>query len=281
ARALAHMNRTDEALDWLDIAAAADPSPATYAALGDVKVIAGDLKGAETAFRAGVRQAPEAVDARIALGNFLSARGRGDAAEAEYKAAVANDAASESANRALASFYVGAHRAPEAEPYLRAAAARPRQTLRSTLALADFYMEAGRYDAAKHVLEPVTSGRMATDARVRLAAIAFRTGATAEAHRLLDKVMKKGPTVEAFTLNAQILQAEHNVDDALASARAAVEIDPSEAVAQYIIGSIELPRGHFDAAEAAFRAIAGEPQRERAAALQLARLKLASGHPGD
>jgi tetratricopeptide (TPR) repeat protein len=281
SRALAKMHRTDEALAQLDAAIASDPAPQAYAALGEIRRTIGDRAGAETAFRAGVAHAPQSVEARIALANFLSASGRPSDAEIEYKAAVAAQAASEAANRALAAFYVATGRDRDAEGYLRAAAAQPNQALRSTLALADYYLDAERYDEARRVLEPVTSGPMATDARVRLAAVAFHTKSTADAHKILDRVMKKRPTAEAWTLNAQILQAEHKTDDALASARAAVELDPLQVVAQYIVGSIELERGHYSNAESAFRAVVREPKWVPAASLQLARVKLASGHPGD
>jgi Flp pilus assembly protein TadD len=122
---------------------------------------------------------------------------------------------------------------------------------------------------------------MATDAKVRLAAVAFHTGSSADAHKILDRVMKKRPTAEAWTLNAQILQAEHKTDEALASARAAVELDPSALVAEYIVGTIELDRGHYATAETALRAAVRERRWAPAASLQLARLKLASGHPAD
>lgn len=281
SRALAKMNRTDEALAQLDAAVANDPAPQVYAALGEVRRASGDRAGAEAAFRAGVAHAPQSVEARIALANFLAASGRTADAETEYKAAVAANGASEAANRALAAFYVTHGRDREAEGYLRAAAAQPNQTLKSTLALADYYLDAERYDDARRVLEPVTSGPMATDARVRLAAVAFHTKSPADAHKILDRVMKKRPSAEAWTLNAQLLEAEHKTDEALASARAAVELDPSQVVAQYIVGSIELERGHYSNAESAFRVVVREPKWAPAASLQLARVKLASGHPGD
>src|SRR5262249_15434211 len=207
--------------------------------------------------------------------------GRGGDAETEYKTAVAVSPANEAANRALASFYISTGRNGDAEPFLRTAAAQPNQKMRSTLALADYYLAANRYGAARQLLEPVTSGPMATDARVRLAAIAFRTGALADARRVLDPVMKQAPTPEAFTLDAQLLQSEHKIDAALASARAAVEIDPSQIVARYTVGSIEFDRGHYDSAEEAFEAVARERQWASAGALQLARVKLASGHSAD
>jgi len=281
ARALAEMNRTDEALVRLQTTIGIDPAAEAYAALGDVRLARGEPEAAEKAFRAGVQRAPTSVQAHIALARFLSTSGRAGEAENEYKAAVAVGTTSEAANRALASFYLGAARPRDAEPYLRAAAAQPNQQQRSTIALADYYLDAHRYDEARRVLEPVTSGPMAIDARVRLAAIAFRTGSLADAHKLLDRVLKKWPTAEAYTLNAQILQAENRTDEALAAAWEAVTLDPSAVVAQYIIGAIELDRGHYETAGTAFEAVMQERRWASAGALQMARVKLALGHPAD
>jgi len=78
-----------------------------------------------------------------------------------------------------------------------------------------------------------------------------------------------------------ITSGDSESEAALASARAAVDLDPSQVVAQYIVGAIEFDRGHYDSAETAFAAVARERQWAAAGALQLARVKLASGHPAD
>jgi len=280
-RALAKMHRFDEAVAQIEAAIAIDHQPAAYAALGDARLEADDRAGAEAAFREGVSRSPQSVDAHVAFAQFLIASDRPADAEAELKRAVGADPRSEVANRALASFYVNSGRDAAAEPYLRAAAEQPNQKLRSTLALADYYLSIERYDTARRLLEPVTSGPMASDAKVRLAAVAFRTGHAADARRKLDAVMKKRPTAEAWTLDAQMLQAEKKTDAALASARAAVQMDPSAVVAQYIVGSIELERRHYAAAEDAFEVVMRNRRWTAAGSLQLARTKLAAGRASE
>jgi tetratricopeptide (TPR) repeat protein len=281
SRALAKMNRTDEALAQLDATLASDPTPSAYAALGDIRLALGDRAAAEAAYRKAVALSPQSAEARIALAQYLSANGRTDDAEAAFKAAIAANGADEVANRALAAFYASIGKDAAAEPYLRAAAALPNQKLKSTLALADYYLAAERYDDARRVLEPVTSGPMLTDAKVRLAAVTFHTGSAADARKQLDRLMEKRPTAEAWTLKAQMLQADQKTDDALAAAQAAVDLDPSALVAQYIVGSIELDRGNYDAAETAFRAVIRDRKWELAGTIQLARVKLAAGHPAE
>src|SRR5262249_24790860 len=102
-----------------------------------------------------------------------------------------------------------------------------------------------------------------------------------DARKMHDRVMTNRRTAEAWTLNAQMLQAANKTDQALESARAAVDMDPSKPVAQYNRGTIELDRGNYDAAETAFRAVASEKKWEQTANLQLARVKLAAGHAAE
>ena len=70
--------------------------------------------------------------------------------------------------------------------------------------------------------------------------------------------MKRRPTAEALTLNAQLLLREGKRDEALSSARSALDLDPHIAAAHYVVGSIELERGNLAAAERAFREVLRE-----------------------
>jgi tetratricopeptide (TPR) repeat protein len=280
-RALTKLRRYDEAVAQLDGAVAVDHRPPAYAALGDAKLAAGDRAGAEGAFRESVSRAPQSVDARMALAQFLSATERPTEAEAQLLQAVLANPASELANRAVASFYMSAGRAGAAESYFRTAAAQPKQKMTSTLALADYYAAAHRYDDARAVLEAVTSGPMANAARVRRAAIELETGSPAGARRLIDSVLKKRPTADALTVNAQLLVREDKPEEALTAARTAIDLDPSIAAAHYVVGTIELDRGHLDAAERAFREVLRQNRLAGPARLQLARARLQSGHPDE
>jgi tetratricopeptide (TPR) repeat protein len=153
--------------------------------------------------------------------------------------------------------------------------------MKSTLALADYYTSARRYDDARAVLEHVTSGPMANAAKIRRAAIELETGSPANARRLIDGVLKKRPAADALAINAQLLVQEGKPDEAIAAARAAIDLDPTIAAAHYVIGTIELERRHFDNAEHAFRAVLAQQRLTRPATLQLARTRLATGHAGE
>jgi len=280
-RALTRLRRYDDAIAQLDAAVAVDHRPSAYAALGDAKQAAGDVAGAETAFRAAVERAPQSVEARITLAEFLVATSRQAEAEQQLLKSVAANPASELANRAAANFYVSSHRDQAAESFFRAAAAQPHQKMKSTLALADYYSAARRYEEARAVLDVVTSGPMATGARIRRAAIELETGSLADARQLIDGVLKKRPAADALAVNAQLLQREGKADEALAAARAAIDLDPRLAMAHYVAGSIELDRRNFESAERSFREVLRQNHLTGPATLQLAKARLATGHAAD
>lgn len=280
-RILGKLGRYQEALSQLEETLDVDHRAEVYNALGEVMLAAGNQTGAEAAFRRAVARDPESVDAHLALAQFFSAVGNMREAELELTRTAAAHPANETAQRAAASYFLAAKRKNEAEPYLRASARVPKQTLRSTLALADFLITAGRFGDAKAVLLTADGGPMEPAAHVRLAALALREGSAAEARRILDAALKKHTTAEGLTLNAQLLQREGRKDAALAAARSAVEMDPHNATAQFVIGTIEVERGRYDDAERAFRAVLDEDRLVAPANLELARIKIATGRPAD
>ena len=171
-RTLVKVGRFDEAVEQLDTALNADRRrPATYAALGEATWAIGDREGAERAFRQGTAAAPQSVEARVALAQFLSATARPLESERELVDALAIQPANELANRALASLFLSTGRRERAESCLRTAAKESNQKLGSTLALADYYRAANRFDDAREVLERVTGGPLARGAQTRLAAL--------------------------------------------------------------------------------------------------------------
>jgi tetratricopeptide (TPR) repeat protein len=281
-RALTRLRRYEDAIAQLDAAVSIDHRPSAYAALGDAKRAAGNAAGAEAAFRAAVERAPQSVEARITLADYLVATNRQAEAEQHLLQAVTANPSSEIANRAAANFYVSSRRNQAAEPFFKTAAAQPNQKMKSTLALADYYSAARRYTEARALLEAVTSGPMSTAAKIRRAAIELETGSPAEARRLIDGVLKKRPTADALTVNAQLLQREGKTDEALATARAAIDLDPAMTMAHYVAGSIELERRHFESAERSFREVLRQNHNMTGpATLQLAKARLATGHAAD
>jgi tetratricopeptide (TPR) repeat protein len=280
-RALVRQTRFAEAIGAFNTALAVDRRPAGYEGLGQANLGLGNQAGAEAAYRAGVETNPQSVEARVALGQFLLTVNRVREAELELLKGVQANPQSELANRAAASLYVNTGRRPAAEPFLKTAAARPRQKLRSTLALADFYITDGRLAEARQVLQPATrDNTMATAARVRLAEIEYEASPE-DAHRALDRVLKKTPTAEGWALKARFLSRERKSDEAFQAARTAIDLDRRVALGHYVAGTIELERKNYDEAEHAFREVLQLNRLTSEATVQLARTKLAAGHPAD
>ena len=143
-------------------------------------------------------------------------------------------------------------------------------------------MRSGRSGEARTVLQQVTGDNpQITGARVRLAALDYEAGSKEAAHQRIDKILKKNPTAEAWTMKARFLAKERKQDAALPAAQAAIDLDRRMAAAHYIVGAIELERGRFDEAEHAFREVLRLKRTTAEATLQLARTKLAAGKTAD
>jgi len=243
----------------------------------------GDTPAAEAVLRGAVAQAPDSVEAHVALADFLWTWKRNpDAAERELASTAQAHPSDELANRAMAAFLMGTDRERDAETYLKAAAAQPNQRHKSSLALADYYLAAARYDAAKPVLTAaVNDGAQGTAAKVRLAAIEAEAGSPATARTMLTPMLQKNPSAEALALSAQLYLRERKVDDAAQAARRALDVDPRLPAAHYVAGTVALERGRLSEAEHELRAAVGAPQLAMAARLQLARTKLAQGQSAD
>lgn len=209
-RSLAQLRRTDEALAQLTLAAATTKDPRAHVAIGEIKQRAGDMVGAEKAFRDAIALEPSFVEARTMFAAMLLDLGRVGEAEAQLVEAhrVAPD--DELGNRALAALFLATERPDQAETSLIRAADRPVQKYRSSLALADYYGSLGRFDEAKAALERVarTESVDAAAAQVRLAALEYASGAREEGRRLLARVLKRHPTSEALELEARFNEAE-------------------------------------------------------------------------
>jgi tetratricopeptide (TPR) repeat protein len=210
ARALARLRRTDEAIARLSLVTETKKAAPVFVAVAEIKDRAGDVAGAERAFRQAIDAEPRFVEARTTYAAFLLDEGR--AADAEAQLVKAREIApdDELTNRALAAIYLATDRPDAAEPYLQHAADRPVQMLQSSLALADYYGSLGRYEEAKATLSRIARAENADGAaaQVRLAALEYASGSREEGLRLLARVIKRHPTAEALALEERFNGAE-------------------------------------------------------------------------
>jgi tetratricopeptide (TPR) repeat protein len=275
----AGLNESAAALRQIEQAISLDPSYApAWTALGAVTFIGGRRVEAADAFRKAVALDAKSVDARIALANYQWATGATADAEHTLKAALALSPQNASAHRALALLYVTTRRPAEAEPHYRALAG----DVSGQLALADFYMGLGRNAEALALLQPLEQAVDKNDvraARLRISSVHYAMGKKAEAHRILDQLIKERPRyAEARTAKARMLISDGApVGEAVAQAREAVKADASLASAQYTLGLAALAARNLPEAQQAFEEAARLSPRAAAARIQLARIHLARG----
>ena len=276
--ALAGMNDTARAVKQIEEAISLDPASApAWTALGAVRFIGGNRESSGEAFRKAVELAPASVDAHMALANYEWASGKTEDAERTLLKALSLDGTSPSAHRALALLYVTTRRAAQAEPHFKALVEQPG----GRLALADYYIGMGHRDAALAELKAIEAGDDKADsraARLRIASLEYNAGRTAEAHQILDQLLKERPrNEEARIVKARLLLREGKPDDAAGHAVEAVKADSSSQAAHYTLGLISLARRDFEAAEKSFQEVIRLNPRAAAAQTQLARLQLARG----
>jgi tetratricopeptide (TPR) repeat protein len=276
--ALAGLNETDKAVKQIEQAISLDPSYApAWTALGAVQFIGGTYERAGSAFRKAIELAPRSMDARLALANFEWASGDIAAAERTLQAALTIDPDSVGVHRALALLYLSTNRTNEAEPHFKALTPEPG----GQLALADFYTGVGKRDAAMSVLRAVEAGKdkdAALAARLRIAGLEFVAGRKAEAHAILDDIIREKPrNEEARIAKARMLLVDGKTDEAAAQAQEAVKAAAGSPAAQYTLGLTAIARNDGAAAEEAFQNVLKLNPRAAAARLQLARLQLARG----
>ncbi|HEY2851025.1 MAG TPA: tetratricopeptide repeat protein, partial [Gemmatimonadaceae bacterium] len=247
--------------------------------LAEMNALGGDRSAAESAFRAAVKMAGRSAPAHIAFARFLLTADRPAEAGNELRHALAAAPDDELANRAMAAFCQAQGRFADAEPYFKRAAAAHHQKLRSTLALADYLAEARRYAEARQVLlaTPPTDGAQAQGVRLRMAALEYDTGSRDKAHDLLERALKRGTTADGLALKSRFLAGEGHADAALAAARAALDMDPRQAAALLVVGSISAREGRTSEAEHALTELLRVRPWDADAKVRLARVKLAVG----
>ena len=101
-------------------------------------------------------------------------------------------------------------------------------TVTGRLTLADYYLSSGRTADAKTILQRVAGEKDGfAPARLKLAALAARSGDRKESYRLVDEVLTKNPKdVDALIRKADLLLQDRNSDEALKNVHAALAIEP-------------------------------------------------------
>jgi tetratricopeptide (TPR) repeat protein len=249
--------------------------------MGTLQAQAGHAADAEAAFKQAVEMAPDSHTPHMALGYYYWSTGRAADAEIELQAASRLAREDSMPDKLLAMFFIANNRAPEAEtPLLKLV---NKKDSAATLQLGDLYVAEGHADKARPLYASLTSqAPMKVPAGARLASLDYVAGKTTEAHAALNSLLKDQPNnVDLLTLQTRWYLSEHRLDEALAVASRAVSSAPSSAPAQYTLGLVHAARRENALAMSAFKETLRLNPRVADAHLQLSRLSLASGKPGE
>jgi tetratricopeptide (TPR) repeat protein len=279
ANAMAALKDPAGALDEIEEALQVKPDESrTFVNLGAIRMQAGEAKEAEAAFRQAIALAPDSVEAHLALGNFLWAAERVPEAEQAIKQAISIEPQHLLANRMLGILYLATQRSKEAELPLKAVA-DVAKTPAARLQLADYYLGTNRAEDAKAILTELAKDQSAfADAELRLAAIDYAEKRQADAHTRLDGVISRVSTyTPALVQKAQWLTAEGKLDEALATAQAAVTSNPESAPAHFALATVQSHRREVGEAVKSYTEVLRLNPRAVAAQMELSRLNLATG----
>ncbi len=253
--------------------------PGGYRNLGVMELVRGNGDSAERAFKRAMELDPKSVAPVLALSDLYRATNKPQLAEDTLKRALAMDPKHVLANRAMAAFYIDTRQPQRAEPLLRTAAENSTDP-NDQLALADYFMGMGRHDDAKAVLNTLKTKTPAAivPANIRLAVITYALGDRAGGHRLMDEALKARPNdALALSMKARLQLSDNQVEEALATAREAVTVDPRSTEGQLMLGRVYLARKELEDARKAFNEAIrlGAPGIE--AQIELSRLHLLRG----
>jgi tetratricopeptide (TPR) repeat protein len=252
--ALAGMKDFDAAVEQMQRAIKTDPNPGlSYASLGNFELQRGNLPAAEAAYAKAIELDPGSAPARVALGNYRMALGDRGQAEAAFLKALELDPNSVIALRSIVALYLTSHQLDRAEPFLRELTEESKDST-PVFVLADVYTATGRSDLAVAQLQGLQ--KIPADflpATLRLAAIAYAAGRTAEGHANVDQAIKASPkAAQGYVMKARFFLAERKVAEAVTQLHAAVAAAPDYPSGHFWLAQAYLRQGKLEDAQAAF-----------------------------
>jgi tetratricopeptide (TPR) repeat protein len=277
ANALAGLDRLDEAVKEVEEAISREPDRSeSYASLGALRMIRGDQDQAEASFKKAIETDPKSPAGYLALARFYWATKRLDAVETQLKAALQADPKNLTGNQALAYLYMATERGAQAEPYLKAAADLS-PSASGRMVLADYYVANHREADARRVLEDIAARDEDSfaPATLRLASLDLVAKDQASALRRIEDVLRKQPkNPDALAARSQLQLQAGKIDEAEASARAAITAKPQSALSHLALARALSQRGDTQGAIRSYTEAMQLDPRLAQADVELARLYL-------
>jgi tetratricopeptide (TPR) repeat protein len=237
----------------------------------------GDFAGAEAQLKELVRREPDVLEHRYALADFYVGRKNIDAAEQTLRQAVVAAPKDDQAKLALVAFLGAQRDEATAVAELDGFIHRDPHDYPLRLALARHFEDVGKLDQAQHAyLEIVNDARRdpaELTASDRLAALRLRAGATAEAARLVETVLKENPgDSDALRLRARMALDRGDPEAAIVDLRAIVKDQPDSLPAHQALASAYIQNKEPALAEEALRAGLVASPKDVDTRVELARL---------
>src|SRR5262245_25968898 len=124
---------------------------------------------------------------------------------------------------------------------------RPRPGLDPAAVEASQLLSVGRVDEAAPILKAL-SARGDTDAQALEAIVLLVLGDRAAARERIQEALKGPPSVAALLASSYVQQSEFRLEDALASAERAAQLEPNNALAIARLAELQLSTGDFRSA---------------------------------
>jgi Tfp pilus assembly protein PilF len=206
--------------------------------LAQMKLTTRDMSGAEDVLRKAAATAPKSPQAALALGQFYWLTKRLDKAEEEIRRALSLDPKSGPALAGLAAVQIAAHRMDEAEETYKRLSALPDSRYKDVHAV--FLFQTGKRDPALAEFQKL-AGQNPDDrnARNRLLAAYVAMGKMAEAHQLLENVLKKNPKdTDALFQRAELSLKSGNASAAESDLKRVLQFKADSAQAHFALGEV-------------------------------------------
>jgi tetratricopeptide (TPR) repeat protein len=237
---------------------------------------AGDLQGAEQAYRDFLAVRPNEVAVLSNLGVLLAHLGRYDQAVVEYKKALLLDPNNPGIALNLGLAYYKAGQIPQAAQMFSNARQITPDNLQITLLLADCQLRLGHNRSVIQLLQPAEQQNADNLAIAYMLGMALvRDGQVQEGQKRVDQILRNGDSAESrFLLGTQMFAAG-DFPAAVKQFASAIELNPSLPDLQAFYGQALLNTGDPDAAADAFRKELASDPNHFEANLNLAQILMA------
>jgi tetratricopeptide (TPR) repeat protein len=226
-----------------------------YLSLAFLQVRDAQPDAAEASFQKVIEVNPAAAQARLLLGSFYQSRNRNQDAEREFQEAIAVDQKSPEPRVALVRLYLAEGKRAEAEGVANLAKHDFPDNSAAYRMLANVYFVSGNFDKALAEYSALNQAHPA-DLQVKkdFIQLLLQRGQFVEANRLDAEVLKANPNDnDALVYRSQSQISNGHANDAIAALETVIKNDPGNGEAHFVLGIGYEKLGNIERAESEWR----------------------------